>query len=209
MLCLNIIELCYVKIMARPAIGCQQLLEAAREELIKGNGFLEISSLTQRTGLSTGALYHHFGSKSGLLAAIYKGFYEGLREAIADSKLPKNANWATREKERTYRFVVYHFADPIAPILLNRIALDTQLTELEIIYIQAMSDMAAANIRYGQKLGQLPDNFDPDSAGAYVIGGLRYGIAQQLRVTPLPSAEQVAERLWNLTATTLGADNSL
>jgi AcrR family transcriptional regulator len=190
--------------MARPPIGRQQLLDAARAELVRGNGVMELSALTRRAGLSTGALYHHFGSKSGLLAAIYEGFYDGLRHAIGDSHLPAEADWGTRERERTRRFVAYHFNDPLAPILLNRAVQDPELTELEDVYIQSMRDNAIDNIRRGQGLGQLPADFDPDSAGAFVIGGLRHGIAQQLRITPLPSSDQATERLWRLVAAALG-----
>jgi AcrR family transcriptional regulator len=190
--------------MARPPIGRQQLLDAARAELVRGNGVMELSALTRRAGLSTGALYHHFGSNCGLLAAIYDGFYKGLRHAIGDSHLPAEADWGVRERERTRRFVAYHFADPLAPILLNRAVLDPKLTELEAVYIQNMRDNAVENIRRGQALGQVPSGFDPDSAGAFVIGGLRHGIAQQLRITPLPSPDQATERLWYLTAAALG-----
>ncbi|MGA8546272.1 MAG: TetR/AcrR family transcriptional regulator [Mycobacterium sp.] len=163
-----------------------------------------ISALTRRTRLSTGALYHHFGSKSGLLAAIYDAFYEGLGHAIADTHLPADADWATRERERTRRFVAYHFADPLAPVLLNRTALDPQLTELEVVYIQNMSDDAADDIRRGQAAGQLPADIDADSAGAFVIGGLRHGIAQQLRIDPPFNPDQATDRLWRLTAGALG-----
>ncbi|MEO8815879.1 MAG: TetR/AcrR family transcriptional regulator [Mycobacterium sp.] len=189
--------------MARAPIGRQQLLDAARDELIAGGGVLALGALTRRAGLSTGALYHHFGSKAGLLAAIYNDFYTGLRVATADVHLP-DADWGSRERERTRCFVTYHFQNPLAEVLLARIALDLQLSELEAVYIQSMSDDAADNIRYGQALGQLPTDIDPDSAGAYVIGGLRHGVAQQLRATPRPDPDRVAERLWRLTAGTLG-----
>ncbi|MGL6237139.1 MAG: TetR/AcrR family transcriptional regulator [Segniliparus sp.] len=190
--------------MARPPVGRQQLLEAARDELVRGNGVMELSALTRRSGLSTGALYHHFGSKSGLLVAIYDGFYQGLRRATADSHLPADADWATRERERARRSVAYQFAEPLTPILFNRTALDPELTELEAAYIQGMIDMAADNIRQGQALGQLPEGVDPDSAAAYLIGGFRHVVAQQLRVVPRPTPDQAAERLWSLIATTLG-----
>lgn len=189
--------------MARAPIGRQQLLDAARDELVQENGVIELSGLTRRAGLSTGALYHHFGSKSGLLTAIYDDFYDGLRHAIADAHLP-TGDWATRERDRTHRFVAYHLADPLAPILLNRTASDPQLTELEAAYIHNLIDNAAANIRHGQQLGELPEDLDADSAGAYVIGGLRHGIAQQLRATPAPDAEQATQTLWRFTAAVLG-----
>ena len=189
--------------MARAPVGRQQLIDAAREELVLGNGAFELSALTRRAGLSTGALYHHFGSKSGLLAAVYDGFYDGLRHAIADAHLPAG-DWATRERDRTHRFVAYHLADPLAPILLNRTASDPQLTELEAAYIHNLIDNAAANIRHGQKLGELPADLDADGAGAYVIGGLRHGIAQLLRVVPTPSADGATQTLWRFTAAVLG-----
>ncbi|ALI26990.1 TetR/AcrR family transcriptional regulator [Mycolicibacterium fortuitum] len=189
--------------MARAPVGRQQLIDAAREELVSGNGAFELSGLTRRAGLSTGALYHHFGSKSGLLAAVYNGFYDGLRHAIADVHLPAG-DWATRERDRTHRFVAYHLADPLAPILLNRTASDPQLTELEAAYIHNLIDNAAANIRHGQKLGELPADLDADGAGAYVIGGLRHGIAQLLRVVPTPSADGATQMLWRFTAAVLG-----
>ncbi|MEU5405754.1 TetR/AcrR family transcriptional regulator [Nocardia asteroides] len=189
--------------MARAPIGRQQLLTAAREELVRGNGVLELSALTRRAKLSTGALYHHFGSKSGLLAAIYDGFYDGLRHAIADANLPADADWATREHARTHLFVAYHFDDPLAPILLTRAALDPDLAELEAVHIEKMSAKAADNIRHGQSLRQLPLTLDPDSTGAYIIGGLRHGIAQQLKSTPPTSEQQATARLWHLTASTL------
>ncbi|MFG1793301.1 TetR/AcrR family transcriptional regulator [Nocardia sp. NPDC049149] len=190
--------------MARAPIGRQQLLDAARAELVRGNGVIELGALTRSAGLSTGALYHHFGSKSGLLVAIYDAFYDGLAHAVGDAHLPVDADWPTRERERTRRFVAYHFADPLAPILLNRTAPDSQLTELEAAYIHTMSDNAAENIRGGQHSGQLPGHVDPDSAGAYLIGGLRHGIAQQLRATPTPTPDEATERLWRLIAATLG-----
>lgn len=47
-------------------------------------------------------------------------------------------------------------------------------------------------------------DIDPDSAGAFVIGGIRHGIAQQLRVTPLPDPGIVTARLWRLISAALG-----
>ncbi|MUM18819.1 TetR/AcrR family transcriptional regulator [Mycobacterium sp. CBMA271] len=191
--------------MARPSIGRQQLLDAARDELVRGNGVMDLSGLTRRAGLSTGALYHHFGSKGGLLAVIYDEFYEGLVNAIADLHLHMDTDWFVHEQERTRRFVDYHVADPLAPILLDRAALDPQLAELEATYLQRISHNAGKNIQRGQRLGQLPADIDPDSAGAFIIGGIRHGIAQQLRLTPLPDPSVITERLWRLISAALVA----
>lgn len=166
---------------------------------------MDLSGLTRRAGLSTGALYHHFGSKGGLLAVIYDEFYEGLVHAISDEHLHMDTDWHVHEQERTRRFVDYHVADPLAPVLLNRAALDPQLAELEAAYLQRISHNAAKNIRRGQNVGQLPADIDADSAGAFIIGGIRHGIAQQLRITPLPDPTEITERLWRLIGAALGA----
>ena len=189
--------------MARAPIGRQQLLDSARHELVDSNGVLELASVTRRAGLSTGAVYHHFGSKAGLLAAIWDAFYEGLSQAIADDRLP-DTDWASREQERTRHFVAYHFTQPLAPLLVNRVAPDPALTEIEAVYIRNLGDLAAANIRRGQRSGDIAAAVDADSAGHYTIGGLRQGIAKQLRLTPRPEIDQAAERLWRLIAVTLG-----
>ena len=75
---------------------------------------------------------------------------------------------STWPPERTHLFIADHYADPLAPSLITRAALD------------------------------------PDSAGAYVIGGLRHGIAQQLTSIPRTCQLQAIDRLWHLTASTLG-----
>lgn len=179
------------------------MLDAARDELVHAGGTLELSALTRRTGLSTGALYHHFGSKVGLLAAIWDDFYEGLSRATADDRLPDDPAWAARERARTRCFVAYHFEHPLAWLLLNRTAPDPGLAEVEALYIRNLSEAAAANIRRGQTTGEIPTDLDPDSAGAFVIGGLRHGIAQQLRADPRPALDATADRLWRLTAAAL------
>ena len=190
--------------MARSPAGRQPLLDAARDELISSNGVMEISALKRRTGLSTGALYHHFGSKSGLLAAVYETFYAGLVHATADAHLPADGTWGARERERTRLFVAYHFADPLALVVLGGNALDPELTELEGLYIRTMAETAADNIRRGQNLGEIPADIDPDSTGAFVIGGLRHGISQQLGQQPPPTPDQATDLLWRLTARALG-----
>ena len=171
---------------------------------MRSNGTLELGALTRRAQLSTGALYHHFGSKNGLLAAVYNDFYDGLRHAIADAQLPTDANWSVRERDRTRRFVAYHFDDPLAPILLGHAALDQERAELESVRLQTMSGFAADNIRRGQDCGELPSDIDAPSAGAFIIGGIRHGIAQQLRLTPRPTIDQATERLWRLIAASVG-----
>lgn len=190
--------------MPRPPLGRQQLLDSARAVLVANSGVLELSALTRHTKLSTGALYHHFGSKAGLLEAIYDGFYADLGAAIADAHLPDDATWAVRERERTRRFVEFHFTDPLAGLVLDRAAPDPALAELDALHIANLCHDATINIKRGQRDGDISSEVDAPSAGAFLIGGLRHGIAQQLRLTRRPTVARATDRLWTLVASSLG-----
>ena len=48
----------------------ERLLSAAQEELIEGQGHLEMQAVARRAQVSVGLAYHHFGSKAGLIAAV-------------------------------------------------------------------------------------------------------------------------------------------
>ncbi|MEV0248707.1 TetR/AcrR family transcriptional regulator [Nocardia sp. NPDC050712] len=186
--------------MARAPLGRQQLLDAARAELLEGDGQVDLHALKRRSGLSTGALYHHFGSKAGLLVAVYEQFHAGLVAAIADDTLPADVSWAERERLRTHHFVAYHFGDPLAELLLNRIVREPEIAELETGGLTRLTAAAGRNIHQGQLDGDIDPGIDADLAGACIIGALRYGIAEQLRRVPRPSTDEAAERLWNVIA---------
>ncbi|WP_067702954.1 TetR/AcrR family transcriptional regulator [Nocardia jejuensis] len=190
--------------MARAPIGRQQLLEAARAELLHSNGVVDLNALKRRSGLSTGALYHHFGSKAGLLVAIYEGYQAGLVAAIADDTIPAEGSWGVRERARTHNYVAYHFADPLAELLLDRISMEPEVAELEAGAIGRIIDSAAENIRRGQSRGEISAAVDADLAGACIIGALRHGIARQLGRDPRPSIETTTDQLWAFIAAALG-----
>ncbi|NNH72275.1 TetR/AcrR family transcriptional regulator [Nocardia uniformis] len=186
--------------MARAPVGRQQLLDAARAELLEGNGTVDLHSLKRRSGLSTGALYHHFGSKAGLLVAVYEQFHAGLVAAIADDTLPDAQHWSARERARTRNFVAYHFGDPLAGLLLHRIAVEPEVAELEAGALARLMAAAGRNIRQGQLDGDIDAQIDAELAGSCIIGALRFGIADLLRRDPRPSIDEATERLWGVIA---------
>ncbi len=190
--------------MPRPPLGRQQLLDAARAELVAGGGRADLASLVRRAGVSTGALYHHFGSRTGLLAAIFCEFYDGLDEAISDAHLPGEATWTDRELRRTRHLVAYCQANPLSPLLLDRGGREPALAELEAAYLERLIDMSARNIRHGQQLGEVDSSLVPETAAAFVIGGVWRSIVRQLRRTPPPGVDEATEELWHLVAATFG-----
>ncbi|MRH87712.1 TetR family transcriptional regulator [Nocardia sp. SYP-A9097] len=192
--------------MARPPLGRQQLLDAARAELVAANGVVDLNSLKRRSGLSTGALYHHFGSKAGLLVAIYEEFHAGLVAAVADETIANEQGWAARERARTRNFVEYHFGDPLAELLLGRISTEPEVAEVEAATLERIIESAGRNIRTGQESGELDPGIDPDLAGACVMGALRHGMAEQLRRHPRPTIDAATEGLWRFIAAAVGVN---
>ena len=71
------------------------LLRSAMQELVVNKGTLEIGDVTKRAGVSVGAPYHHFGSKSELIAAVVDGFYERYDASIMSAEI-EGERWATR-----------------------------------------------------------------------------------------------------------------
>lgn len=167
---------------------------------------VDLNALKRRSGLSTGALYHHFGSKAGLLVAIYEEFHAGLVAAIADETLPAGVGWAARERARTRNFVAYHFAEPLAELLLGRISTEPEVAEVDAANLARVIESAGRNIRQGQRSGELDASIDPDLAGACVMGAIRHGIAEQLRRHPRPAVDETTGELWRFVAAAVGAE---
>lgn len=194
-----------VRSMARAPLGRQQLLDAARAEILAGNGLVDLNALKRRSGLSTGALYHHFGSKAGLLVAIYEEFHAGLVAAIADETLHDAVGWAARERARTHNFVAYYFGNPLSELLLGRISTEPEVAELDAAALARIIESAGRNIRVGQESGELDPSIDAELAGACIMGALRHGIAEQLLRQPRPSVQDSTEQLWRFIAAAVGA----
>jgi AcrR family transcriptional regulator len=68
----------------RLAGEARQLILAAAEELLVANGPVGVSvrAVAERVGMTDAGIYHHFGSRDGLLAALLKHGGRHLREQL-------------------------------------------------------------------------------------------------------------------------------
>ena len=181
--------------MAR-ANGRERLLEAAREELISGGGALEVAPLAERAGLSVGLLYRHFGSKAGLAAAVVEDFYDRHDAAVMDLNPAPGADWATRERLRTELTVDFHYRDPLAPVVLSRLAREPEVAAVEAERVARHVRLAARNIEIGQRDGELPAELDAGLVGAMVLGGVRQVLAEALSRRRRPARDALVDELW-------------
>lgn len=176
-----------------------RLLRAARAVLIEEGGDLEMSAVARAAGVSIGLAYHYFGSKAGLVAAVVDEFHERL-DGAAVMALIDLPDWAARERERVERVIEFHYADPLAPVVLGKLRREPAVLEIEQARFERQLRQGAANMRSGQRQGAVAADLDPASAAAFVLGGVRALVAHALASHPSsrPKPGVLAERAWRL-----------
>ena len=140
----------------RGAATRRRLLEAAAAELVDRDGGLEVAAVAARAGVSTGLLYRYFGSRAGLVAAVVGDFYDRLDAAAMAVNPAADADWGTRERMRTEMGVRFHYEDPLAPVVLSRLAREPEVAAVEAERIARHVRLAARNVERGQRSGRDP-----------------------------------------------------
>lgn len=65
----------------RSSVTREALLTAARDVfLARGYGEATVADIVERSGISVGSLYHHYGGKPGLYLALWEDFHRGQEE---------------------------------------------------------------------------------------------------------------------------------
>jgi AcrR family transcriptional regulator len=182
----------------------QKLIAAAREELIERSGSLEVESVAQRAGTSTGLIYRHFGNRAGLVGAVVDDFYTRYRAEALETNPAPGASMAVRERRRTELSVAFHYRDPLASVVLNNRHIDSEVVVEEMAHLNEMIDLAASVMRLGIKRGQIPRDRDPDLIAAMVIGGMRHVLARALSTGV--SQKRATRQLWTFIAGVMGVD---
>jgi AcrR family transcriptional regulator len=180
------------------------LLEAAAAELVAGDGVIEVGNVAARAGVSTGALYHHFGSKAGLLGMLVRDFYERMHERVIEPTLREHGDWSARERARIQLSVALHYDDPLA-IVIATLAREPEVAAAEAPYTAELVAMAERNLRAAQRAGELPSDFDPGIAAAMIMGGLRQALGEVLARERRPPRKRVVEELWRIVGSAVGA----
>lgn len=179
----------------RGAATRQRLLDAAETELIERDGALEVATVAARAGVSVGLLYRYFGSKAGLVAAVVDDFYERLLAATAVAR-EAGDTWAERERRRTELSVDFHYREPLARVILSRLAREPEVAALEVRRLEHLVTDAARSVLRGQRRGELPQDLDSRTVGAMLIGGFRVSIAEALSRETRPDQTKLTDELW-------------
>jgi AcrR family transcriptional regulator len=181
---------------ARGAASRTRLLHAAAYELIERDGSLEVMSVAARARVSVGLIYRWFDSKAGLLAAVVDDFYDRVDAAVFDLDPVPEGTWGERERKRTELAVAFHYDDPLAPIVLSRLAREPGVAAVEGARIDRHIEAATRNLERGQERGEIPRELDPELVGAMVLGGIREVLRHALQRDPRPPRQAVTDELW-------------
>lgn len=183
----------------KKVVRAAKIIAAAEQMLIAGNGELEMGQVAAKAGVSVGLAYHYFGSKSGMLGAIIDAFYDRYN-MVVNQYLDPDIQWAVREKDRLHAAVSFLYNDPMAPIILGRMAGSNQVAAVEAARQEEMIEMAIRNIRSGIRRQHIGAHIDPEIAGAAIVGALRQSLMHAMKMEPRPSAKVLTHQIWGLIA---------
>ena len=190
--------------MATAGFGARdRLLAAAQEELIGGQGHLEMQAVARRAHVSVGLAYHHFGSKAGLIAAVVEEFY-GRLDAAAFSGAKRSArNWADRERQRIAAYVAFHYDHPFAPLVIGPLSRAPEVLDVEIAFTGRQLAAGARMLQAAQRDGIVRDDIDPDLTIALMIGGIRQALIGALTSERRPDPTKLTDDIWAFMAAAL------
>ena len=176
-----------------------RILAAAEEILRDGDGALEMGQVAEKAGVSVGLAYHYFGSKSGMLGAIIDAFYDRYNHVV-NQYIDPDITWRVREKRRLMAAAEFLYNDPMAPVILGKMAHTNQVAAVEAARHEEMIEMAIRNIRSGIKRGDIGSHIDPTIAGAAITGAIRSGIMHAMGMRPRPDPAKLTHQIWGMIA---------
>src|SRR5580698_2687119 len=174
----------------------ERLIQAAQEELIQGQGVLEMQAVAKRAKVSVGLAYHHFGSKAGLIAAVVEAFYNRLEEVAFSPANLVSPDWIGREKERVAAYISFHYDHPFAPIVVGPLSRAAEVMDVELAFTKRQLTAGAYTLRAAQREGAIPRDFDPRLTIALMIGGIRQALIGALVSGKRPDRAELTEKIW-------------
>lgn len=109
----------------------QSILQAALHCYAEG-GVEEVSidALRRRSGASTGSIYHHFGNKDGVVAALYRWILEGYQKGLLEALQPID-----EARDFVRGIVLYHVhwaaGNPLLARYLHEVRRSSALTSIK------------------------------------------------------------------------------
>ncbi len=179
------------------------LVAVARECLVVGKGDFEVTEFARTANVSVGLAYHHFGSKSGLIAAALETYFSQVEIALAHPNDPA-CSWVDDLRLRVRLAVETLLADPLTPVVFGAMGATTEVASAERCWRGRMNQAVAERLAVGQAEGYVSPKIDVEVAAAVMNAGL---FEAAVAAGALGSAERsgaLADDFWTLMVRALG-----
>ena len=184
----------------------ERLLACARDIAIDNDGHLEIAWVAEAAGVVPSLVNRYFGSRAGLVSALLDDFFNRLAAEVINIDLEDQGSWARHERIRLEKGVHFHYTDPAAVVIYTQLSREPEVALTENRHIEGVVKRAAANIRRGQRRGELTSSVDPELAGAAMFGAMQRVMVTALSRTPRPRPDRVVDVLWRQVAAAVEID---
>lgn len=177
-----------------------RFIAAARAELLETGGTLEVAKVAARSETSPALLYRYFGAKDGLVAAVVHGFYDSYDDAVFAVPVSPELGWTERERLRLSREIDFLFEDRLAQIVMGRRMREPSAAQADAERLASQIDMAARNVAYAQRNGEVDPEVDARLVSAAFLGAFRELMAEAMSREVTPSRQYLLDTIWRLGA---------
>ncbi|NWC92985.1 MULTISPECIES: TetR/AcrR family transcriptional regulator [unclassified Pseudomonas] len=187
----------------RPKRGTasERVIVAATRLLIENQGYLEINELAQAASCSTGAIYHNFGSKTGVLTAVIDRYNSSLGKIILPATVATNRDtWLASVKASTYATVAFMWGEPMTPVIVREAINDTGAAAETERWLGLHLEALTAFLSEAKNSGYLPPACDTEALAAGVAGGMRQIMRVFVSRAEPPEMDHVAREMWEFVA---------
>ena len=186
------------------AVGTRErLIGAAQDELVAGEGQLEMQAVAKRAQVSVGLAYHHFGSKAGLIAAVVEAFYDALEREVFGTPSWPATTWIDKERGRIAAYIAFHYAHPFAPLVIGTLTRAPEVVDVEAAFTGRQLAGGAQMLVAAQQEGIISNDIGPHLTIALMIGGIRQALVFALTQEMRPAPEQLSADIWSFIAAAL------
>ncbi len=183
----------------------EQLLQAARLELIDNDGDLELAKVARRAGVSDGLTYYHFGNKAGLIQALVQDFYHAMDDRVTAVAF-KGDTWAERERARVNAMVEFFYRDPVALLVATRLRTEPSLVAEDSARNTRLNELGARNIARAQASGEINAAYNPLLLVCMILAGVTEGVRMALNTQPVTPIDEAQREIWSFVARAAGVD---
>ena len=191
----------------RRGTASERVVAAATRLLIEGRGHLEIDQLAQAAGCSTGAIYHNYGSKAGVLATVVARYNETVGGLIAPIVVPDDRHlWLVALRDAVGTTVAFMWDHPLTPVIVQETIKDASAAAETERWLRLHVATLAAHFAEARTAGHLQRERDPEVLAAGIAGGLRQIMRVFVARADRPDIATAHRETWGFVARQVGRD---